>query len=365
MGNDGGDEVCDVGAYELQLPASGAFCPVDVAGVGYLRTDAIGTGQGSPSKGYRTRKLVIPNYTEVDSLYGQLAATDIGVMKYVRFRYPDGTKEQIYAPTSLAYQPYAISWWGSELDTGYKYVKGQFFWGTKGNKSPRAFVLWPTYNTDEAYANVFATFDESSENHVSWEPNFIPSQQQTVEIPEVQANGATVNVTVALADVNKDGRSVVLNVEAGNVSEERVVTVPNLKDSLNLEEFVLEGVEAGTDQVVITLTLPVPGLDFPSGGDSAAMIGAAVNYECGEVEDAAGAGGARQCVEQPIGRQRRLLEPHPAAAGAADSRGRATGRRGKRPLVVAVEPDFRRTAASTRPIGTPTSSSKNGRHSAE
>ena len=50
MGNDGGTEVCDVGAYELQLPSSGAFCPVDVSGVGYLRTDAIGTGQGSPPR---------------------------------------------------------------------------------------------------------------------------------------------------------------------------------------------------------------------------------------------------------------------------------------------------------------------------
>ena len=205
------------------------------------------------------------------------------------------------------------------METGYNYVKGQFFWGTKGNKSPRAFVLWPTYNTDEPYANVFATFDESSENHVSWEPNFIPSQQQTVEIPEVQANGATVNVTVALADVNKDGRSVVLNVAAGNVSEERVVTVPNLKDSLNLEEFVLEGVEAGTDQVVITLTSPVPGLDFPSGGDSAAMIGAAVNYECGEVVDRAGAGGARTMRRAANRPTAPPSEPHPAATGAADS----------------------------------------------
>ena len=263
MGNDGGNEVCDAGAYELQLPSSGAFCPVDDENVAYLRTDAIGIGQGRPTKGYRTRKLVVPNSNDVASLYGQLASVATGQMKYIRFLPQGYPKVQIYDPTSLAYRPYAVNWWGSELPADANYVKGQFFWGKKGNKAPRAFVLWPTYNTDEPYANAFATFDESSENHVAWEAGFIPSQQQTVEIPQVQENGATVNVTVALVDVNKDGRSVVLNVAAGNVSEERVVTVPNSKDSLNLEEFVLEGVEAGTDQVVITLDVAGTGPRLP------------------------------------------------------------------------------------------------------
>ncbi len=54
-------------------------CPVD-PNVGNLQTDLLGVGQGSPTKGIRTRKLVIPNYQNVDSLYGQLAAVDVGVM---------------------------------------------------------------------------------------------------------------------------------------------------------------------------------------------------------------------------------------------------------------------------------------------
>ena len=232
-------------------------------------------GQGSPKKGVRTRKLVIPNYQDVASLYGQLASVESGgVMKYVRFRYPNGTNEQIHAPTSPAYRTFAVNWWGSELETGHKYIKGQFFWGAKGSKTPRAFVLWPTYNTTEEYANVFTVFDESIENHVAWEAGFIPTQTQTIAIPETQANGATVTVQIALVDVNKDSHSVILTVEAGSVSETRIITVPNARDLLNLETFVLPGVPGMTDEVTITLESP------DSTGDSTAMIGAAVNYPC-------------------------------------------------------------------------------------
>ncbi len=269
------DTTVDVGAYEYMTPPP-SLCPVD-PNVGPLLTTVLGVGQGSPTKGIRTRKLVIPNYQDVASLYGQLASVESGgVMKYVRFRYPNNTKVQIYAPTSPAYRTFAVNWWGAELDTGYKYVKGQFFWGAKGNKTPRAFVLWPTYNTTENYANVFTTFDESIKNHVAWESGFNPSVTQVVAIPETQANGAVVTVSVAVVDVNKDGRTMTLTVEAGGVSVARVLTVPNSRDLLNLEEFVLENVPVGTDKVTITL-------ESPNGtGDSAAMIGAAVNYECSD-----------------------------------------------------------------------------------
>ena len=152
-----------------------SFCPVDNADVGMTMTDLIGTGQGNTTKGYRTRKLVVPNSDDVVSLYGQLAAVDVGVMKYVRFLPQGYPKVQIYAPTSPAYRTYAVDWWGSDLPADANNVKGQFFWGKKGNKAPRAFVLWPTYDMEEEYANVFVTFDESNENHVAWEPGFIPT----------------------------------------------------------------------------------------------------------------------------------------------------------------------------------------------
>ncbi len=109
---------------------------------------------------------------------------------------------------------------------------------------------------------------------MAWETGFNLSVTQTIAIPEVQANGAEVTVQIAVVDVNKDTRTVTLTVEAGGVSEARVLTVPNSRDLLNLEEFVLENVPAGTDEVTITLESP------DQTGDSAAMIGAAVNYEC-------------------------------------------------------------------------------------
>ncbi len=93
-------ETSEAGATECQ-PIITSYCPAG-PNVGYVMTDLLGVGQGSPTKGIRTRKLVIPYYQDVASLYGQLASVESGgVMKYVRFRYPDNSKVQIYAPTSL------------------------------------------------------------------------------------------------------------------------------------------------------------------------------------------------------------------------------------------------------------------------
>ena len=256
----------------FETPVAG-FCPTG-ENVGTQLTELLGTGQTG-----RTRTLKIPNYTEVESVYGQLAALDIGTMKYVRFLYPDRTKIQIYAPTSQAYKPSAVSWWGSDLDPA-KFIKGQFFWGAKANKSPRAFVLWPTYGTDEAYANVLTLFDVSSENHVAWEAGWIAKQTQVITIPTTQADGADVLVKVALVDVNKDSRPVILTVTAGSVSQQLVITVPNAKNLLNLEEIVLQNVPLGTSTVEIKLESPLQSGLYPNGGDSAAMIGAAVSYPC-------------------------------------------------------------------------------------
>ena len=270
------DTTVDVGAYEFS-PVAG-FCPDDNNDVGYLYTDLLGTGQTG-----RTRKINIPNYSQVSDLYGQLAAVNVGVMKYVRFRYPNNTFLQVGPATSFAYRPAAVSWWGSELMPGVRFVKGQFFWGAKGSRSPRAFVLWPTYNTDTPYANVFVTFDESSENHVYWNTaeGWIDSQTQVISIPTTQAAGATVVVRVAIVDNNRDGRPVILSVSAGGPPVQFIDEDPNAKEALNVYEIELTDVAAGIDAVTLTLESPAPdGEVFPVGGDSAAMIGAAVSYAC-------------------------------------------------------------------------------------
>ncbi len=250
------------------------FCPADDSDVGLYLTDLLGVGQPG-----RTRKIVVPYYSDLASIYGQLAALDIGTMRFVRFLPFRQSKIEIHEPTSLAYQGAAVSWWGSPIEPA-KYVKGQFFWGAKANKSPRAFVLWPTYNKTESYANVLTLFDESRENHVAWEPGWIQQQTQMIPIPLTQANGAEISVQIALVDVNTDGRPVILTVGAGGVSETRVITGPNRKEALNLEEFLLTSVPAGTESVTITLLSPSISSEYPFGGDSAAMIGAAVSYPC-------------------------------------------------------------------------------------
>ncbi|MEZ4519617.1 MAG: hypothetical protein R3C44_23235 [Chloroflexota bacterium] len=183
-----GDDVTCTFTNLQDAPAS--FCPANDANVGYLLTDVLGAGQGSPTRAQRTRKVVIPNWQDVDSLYGQLAAVDVGVMKYVRFRYPNGTKEQIKPPTSLAYQPWAVSWWGSDL-TPSRYIKGQFFWGKKGNKAPRAFVLWPTYNTTEEYADVLMVFDETTKTMCPGNPAGFPPRRRPSPFPKRRPTAQT------------------------------------------------------------------------------------------------------------------------------------------------------------------------------
>ena len=117
-GNDGGSDLCDIGAFELQEAVAG-FCPRDDPAVGYLRTDAPRRGPGQSDQG---RPHPQAGHAQLSGC--RLALRPVGcgriggIMKYVRFRYPNGASEQIKDPTSLAYRTCAIYWWGSELDTG-------------------------------------------------------------------------------------------------------------------------------------------------------------------------------------------------------------------------------------------------------
>ncbi len=202
-------------------------------------------------------------------------------MKFVRFTYPNGVNLQINTPTSPAYRASAINWWGSDLAPA-RSIKGQFFWGKRGNQSPRAYVLWPTYTTVDAYATVFKPFDQSSTNHVYYNTasGWHDLVTQTIALPPTQAPGADIVVKVALVDNDKDGRPVILTVSGGGVTQTIVSYGPNSKDVLNLETIRLENVPAGTNQVVITLRSPGISTQYPAGGDSVAMIGAAVSYAC-------------------------------------------------------------------------------------
>lgn len=284
-----GYQILPVSAGTTTLGVCGAapvgFCPSPHSDVGRWRTDLLGTGQVG-----RTRKLMIPNWEQVESLTGQLAAIDRGIMKYVRFRYPDNQWVQVTSPTSPAFRPYAVSWWGADLVPS-KNIRSQFFWGLKGNQSPRAFVLWPRYATPETYADVLTLFDDSAANFVYWKTAAGWSSVATasVAVPQTIRAGADILVQVAIVDNDHDRRPVVLRVTSraagiAGVSQEIVRLGPNARKTLNVEKITLSDVPAGTDEVVVSLYSPGPfdlaygtGAD---GGDSAAMIGAAVSYAC-------------------------------------------------------------------------------------
>jgi hypothetical protein len=276
-------------------PPPAGFCPTDDPAVGFELTDLVGRGMGGPTKAFKQAKYIFSDADEMVALYGQLTAVDIGVMKYVRFF--DGTTTQINPPTSPAYRSWAVDWWGMELNPN-RVIKGQFFTGKGAAKAPRGLVLWPTYGTGDApYANVLTTFDESIENHVYWDTGWVPMQTQLIDIPETQTAGADITVKVALVDNQPDSRPVVMTVTPlpGGTPFELVMFGPNVpgrpagwQNTLNLETIVLENVPAGVNQIEIKLTSPDP-FDPTyqtdrTGGDSVAMIGAAVNYYC-ELED--------------------------------------------------------------------------------
>jgi CSLREA domain-containing protein len=284
------------GATECTPIQAESFCPADDPAVGNELTTLIGRGMGSPTRALRQALITIPNAGDVTALYGQLTAVDVGTMKSVRFDLRNGTiLANLTTPTSPAYRQAAVDWWGAELGP-QSHVRGKFFPGLGASRAARGLVLWPTYETETRYANVLTTFDDSGTNYVHWSAGWVPSQTQTLDIPPTQAAGADITVHVALVDVQADGRPVVLTITPlpGGTPVERVLNRPNVpgrpgswQNTLNLEEIVLAGVPAGVNRVQITLTSPGPYNSTYGtgklGGDSAAMIGAAANYECGEV----------------------------------------------------------------------------------
>ncbi len=280
-GNDGGPNLCDSGAYEVQIPPE-SFCPIDplYGTVGTELTTLLGTGMGSPTRSRMVAKITIPNSGNVVDLYGQMAGKEYNGVKFVRFIFGDKSYQQVQPETDLG-DTGAISWWGADLDESKllakPFVKGRWFLqkGMKKMRIPRAIVFYPTYDTgDTEYANAWSTFTYP-DNFVAGTPGFDQSNTNVLMIPETQAPTDIV-VQIAVTDVNRDARTVDVTVTAGNVSQTVTLTGPTTKKSelLNIFEVTLEGVPAGVDEVEIEL---VSVLDE---GDSAALLGAAASYVC-------------------------------------------------------------------------------------
>ena len=82
-----------------------------------------------------------------------------------------------------------------------------------------------------------------------------------------------VTVQVALVDNDRDNRAIGVFASVGAIQDGGVSYNPTHGDTLNLITLTLEDVPAGTEEVTLELLSSVE-------GDSAAIVGAAVNYAC-------------------------------------------------------------------------------------
>jgi len=261
---------CDVGAYEAPFSAPPSVCPAP----GTERTTILGVGMGSPKKASLSKKLVIPNATNLVALYGQLAGKHVGkIPRFVRFSYPGGGGTvQVNSPTGTAERVGGVYWYGTELSPASS-ITGRWFLApkTKG-KVPRALILYATYETTASYFDTYVLYTDGATNTVAAEAPW--AQQQFLTIPiDAPLAPADITVQVALVDNDKDTRFITVNASAGPVTAGNTSTNPTHGDTLSIITFTLEDVPAGTDEVTLELLSGV-------NGDSATIVGAAANYAC-------------------------------------------------------------------------------------
>jgi len=208
---------------------------------------------GSQTAHKNVLKLNVPNAQSVVALYGQLAGKQQGTARYVRFIYPNNT----------ASRQFAVFWYGTDLDPA-AHIRGRWFLNTSGanNHIPRAFILYPTYETAVNYVNVFETFDDSSQNHVYYDiaNGWTPTQQLVVPLP-APLRPVNLTVKVAVVENDRDNRPFQLTISAGTVSQSVTVNGPTNGDLLNLVQVTLNNVPAGTSQIVLDLVSPTPNGD--------------------------------------------------------------------------------------------------------
>jgi hypothetical protein len=261
--------------YNELLPLS--VCPAQSAGNELTRI--LGVGMGSTTAYKAVNKIVVPDNTNVLSLYGQLAGKEVGPYKYARFIRPNSTYINDKTLESPAYRGSAVFWFGQELTPStLSYWKARLI-GAPTTKPfvQRAFILYPTYQTETPFVNVFdpLAFDQSIENHVYWDAlaGWIPQQMYDMTIPP-PGQPVDVTVQVALVDNDRDARPVELTVSAGQSSVTVTPAGPSNGDLLNIITITLEDVAPGTDTIAIQLVSP------QTTGDSVAIVGATANYAC-------------------------------------------------------------------------------------
>ncbi len=261
---------CDVGAYEYAAAPVDGICPAP----GNEVTTILGIGMGNTKKASLSKKLVVPNSTDLVALYGQLAGKHVGkTPRFVRFTYPGGGGTvQVNTPTGTAERLGGVTWYGTALEPASS-ITGRWFLApkTKG-KVPRALILYATYETTATTFDTYVLYTDGATNTVAAEEPWAQSQTLTIPIDAPLA-AADITVQVALVDNDKDSRAITVIASAGAVQDSDVSTNPTHGDTLNIITLTLEDVPAGTEEVTLEL------LSGPN-GDSATIVGAAANYAC-------------------------------------------------------------------------------------
>jgi len=270
-GAPGSGNECDIGAYEYVFVPPTSIC---LAPDNELTT-LIGKGMGNTKKAVLRTKLIVPNSGDLVALYGQLAGKEVGKLpRRVRFQYPNQTYTQVDMVTGTSAFYGGIFWFGDDLELAPSVV-GRFFPAPGAiTKFPRAFVLYATHETTGSYFDTYATFANGATNMVGPAP-FSLQQNLTIPIDPPQAT-TDITVQVALVDNDNDTRAITVTAAAGGPSAAAITFGPSHGNLLNIITLTLEDVPAGTTEVTLNLKSGIG----ESQGDSAAIIGAVVNYDC-------------------------------------------------------------------------------------
>jgi uncharacterized repeat protein (TIGR01451 family) len=259
-------------------PTYESVCLTGVAG--YERTMMYGRGMGNKKTGQSLVQISVPDPNNVVELYAQYSGKYVGMPKKVRFFTTKQPAIDQTVPVSYAYRAHAVYWYGTDLQVPVPWVKVRV-WDTilARERTPRAAVIYPTYKTSELTYNAWELLDDSTKNHVYWEPTWY--QTQVFRLPIATPVQATdIVVQAAVVENDKDNRPFELTIEAGGVSVFTSQVAPNKGDMLNLINVTLPNVPAGTSEVVFTLHSPSTSAQLLLGGDSVSLMGVAVNYSC-------------------------------------------------------------------------------------
>lgn len=272
--------VSDTDPADVQIVPSA--CPVGT-GDNEL-TKIYGRGMGDEKKVIYKATQAIPNYTSVIDLYAQYAGKAYGLPKLVRFSTPVQPRIDFGGvPTAPAYIPASIYWFGVDLEPARQVKVAVTERPVNRKRTPRALIVYPTYQTTVEYYNYWAVLDDNTANSAYWDTANGWIDENTLIIPLAPPMAPRdVTVTLAMVDNDKDVRPMILTISAGGVTQTLSVFGPDHGNLLNIIEVTLPDVPAGTEEVTVHLLSPQPGTfgTGNQGGDSATITGLTASYQC-------------------------------------------------------------------------------------